>query len=1456
MSFRRWHPFGAVLFTLLSLPLSAATLIPTASTWRWRAGTSEASTPIAAWRQVGFSDTEFVAAPAPFWYGDVLEGGTEIQGMQNSYGCIFLRRTFVLNNKADLGSLSMTALVDDGFLAWINGTEVLRVGMPGDAGSEVTRSTLANNAVEPVGFATYDLPLPASYLVNGTNVLAVQVFQSALSSSDLGFDTSLDAILRETVPPRLVSVSPQPGTEIERLVQLTVRFTEPVTGVVAAHLLVNGIGAADVTSIDGSTYAFTFPQPAYGTVSIDWNAQQTITDRAQPPNRFDATAAGASFTLTLVDRTPPTVAGTTPLAGSLTRELATISVLFSEEVSGVEAGDLLINSQPASTVTAIAASQYLFTFATPVTGMVQVAWSPSHGIVDRASPPNAFGGGSWTYRFDPNAPEALPYLSEFMASNTRTLRDETGDYPDWIEIYNPSEASVSLEGWYLTDSTNNLTKWRFPATNLVGNGFLVVRASGKDRRTPGAPLHTSFQLGSDGEYLALVRPDGSTVASEFGPRYPLQVPDVSYGMIQIPRGAGWEPGASGVYFLVPTPGNPNLGGTAVPGPIVAAVSHTPNVPRDEEDLLVTARVLPTFAAVASVELRYRVMFGAETATPMLDDGAHGDGLAGDGVYGAWIAANASASGQMIRYYLVATDTAAKTSRWPLFTDPNGTEEYLGTVVEPANVVSKLPVFHLFVAPAQMSRIDSESGGRASFFYDGEFYDNIGVEVRGNTSASLNKKAHRIEFNRGHELRHAGPGGRTRRSSLLGEHLDPTFLRQHLCFWLLNNIGDPAPYNYPVRVQLNGQFYQLAFHSDVIGKEQVERLGYDPTGALYKAVGNLVPSFSSTGVFQKLEPETDPSRADYLELANGINESTSLEVRRQTVFDLLDVPQVINHLAGTRWCAENDDVWANMSLYRDTWGDGLWRNIPFDMNASWGQLYGGSSPLEATVDFSKSHPLYGGSSTEGNFNRLYDVIVRLPETRQMLLRRERSILDQWIQPPETPMESRLLENYIRHMTNLISDDAHMDRAKWGSSPWAPGKSFESGVGDLITQFIVPRRRHWYVTHSITNTARPIGINNNQNAGIPLAQKADARLDFVGLEFNPSTGNQNQEYLVLSNASPEAIDITGWKLSGAVEFTFKPGTVVPINRVLHVSPDVRQFRARTSGPRGGQGLFVVGPYSGQLSARGENLSLSNERGQVVSTYSYVGAPSAAQLHLRVTEIMFHPAAVPGNVPDAEEFEFLELRNLSTDATLDLRGVRFVDGVQFDFIGSRVTSLAPGARVVVVANAVALASRYGNDLPVAGEYVGRLDNGGERIRLVDASNEEILDFTYNDTWQPAADGQGYSLVVVEEGAAPDLWTARSQWKSSGVRNGTPGRADTTTPEPPGAPHLEVQAANAGIVLRFVAASNQTYTIQSTGVLPAGIWERRADVGAESADRTMEWSDPAGVEERFYRVVTPKQP
>ena len=124
-------------------------------------------------------------------------------------------------------------------------------------------------------------------------------------------------------------------------------------------------------------------------------------------------------------------------------------------------------------------------------------------------------------------------ITEFMASNAATLADEDGDYSDWIEIYDPCLPTVDLGGWYLTDDPAQLTKWRFPAVHLSRGGFLLVFASGKNRAVAGAQLHTSFKLSDGGEYLALVKPDGTTIAHQFSPQYPPQYPDVSYGLPQL-----------------------------------------------------------------------------------------------------------------------------------------------------------------------------------------------------------------------------------------------------------------------------------------------------------------------------------------------------------------------------------------------------------------------------------------------------------------------------------------------------------------------------------------------------------------------------------------------------------------------------------------------------------------------------------------------------------------------------------------------------------------------------------------------------------------------------------------------------------------------------------------------------------------------------------------------------------
>jgi hypothetical protein len=73
-------------------------------------------------------------------------------------------------------------------------------------------------------------------------------------------------------------------------------------------------------------------------------------------------------------------------------------------------------------------------------------------------------------------------INEIMASNSSTIADEDGDYPDWIELYNAGAATINLQGYGLSDNYNNPYKWVFPNVSIEAGQHLLVWASGKDRR--------------------------------------------------------------------------------------------------------------------------------------------------------------------------------------------------------------------------------------------------------------------------------------------------------------------------------------------------------------------------------------------------------------------------------------------------------------------------------------------------------------------------------------------------------------------------------------------------------------------------------------------------------------------------------------------------------------------------------------------------------------------------------------------------------------------------------------------------------------------------------------------------------------------------------------------------------------------------------------------------------------
>src|SRR5688572_9839722 len=132
--------------------------------WKYFKGRSEASSPdTAAWRQLSFDDSSWTTAPAPFWFGDALPGGTQLTDMLNQYTTIYLRRTFTVSDVSEVSALRLGFRCDDGFVAWINGVEVHRYNVPG---GNLTFNAVSGPAVaEPPPFTLVDLTTATNYLV-------------------------------------------------------------------------------------------------------------------------------------------------------------------------------------------------------------------------------------------------------------------------------------------------------------------------------------------------------------------------------------------------------------------------------------------------------------------------------------------------------------------------------------------------------------------------------------------------------------------------------------------------------------------------------------------------------------------------------------------------------------------------------------------------------------------------------------------------------------------------------------------------------------------------------------------------------------------------------------------------------------------------------------------------------------------------------------------------------------------------------------------------------------------------------------------------------------------------------------------------------------------------------------------------------------------------------------------
>lgn len=634
---------------------------------------------------------------------------------------------------------------------------------------------------------------------------------------------------------------------------------------------------------------------------------------------------------------------------------------------------------------------------------------------------------------------------------------------------------------------------------------------------------------------------------------------------------------------------------------------------------------------------------------------------------------------------------------------------------------------------------------------------------GQSTGGFPKKSYNFDFPSGDRFQWSADAPRVRDIDLLTNWADKSKVRHVLSYEIMRNSGVKAHFAFTVRVQRNGEFFSTADFVEDADEIYLTRAGLNPNGSLYKVYNNVLDKNqgnTSSGVEQKAG--LVPGSAEVQEVIDGL--ALSGQSLKNYFYDNIDIPMCVN-LCAANCVVRNTDMHSkNWYLYRDSGDSNEWGILPWDLDLAHGRKWNPTQNYFDTSLFTDGVTQVGGSVRliaymfdNGNF----------PEIRKMVYRRIRTLSDQFLAAPY--FENRLAEQSALIDPPAINpSDARRDFVKWGS--WVHGSGAQVPYTDARVDIedMSEGIARW---HSEYLPGRRNEIFNLQTE-VPPAQLGSPGINFGAVVFSPASGNQAEEYIQLTNPNAAAVDISNWKLSEAVDFTFEPGTVISGNGSLYVTPHKPTFRAMAARPNGGNSNFLVGDYKGHLSSFGETIRLLDASGAEVKNFSYVGQPSLVQQNLIISEIMYHPEPNGGA-------EFIELLNIHPTETLSLTGVKFTQGVEFDFTGASITSLAPGARVLVIRELAAFEEAHGTGLSVAGVFAiaTSLSNSGETIKLEDADSGTVKDFSYNDKapWPLAADA-GYSMVLINPTANPDP-SVGSNWRSGTLLGGNPGTTDSTT-------------------------------------------------------------------------------
>ena len=1003
-------------------------------------------------------------------------------------------------------------------------------------------------------------------------------------------------------------------------------------------------------------------------------------------------------------------------------------------------------------------------------------------------------------------------ISEFVASESE-LEDVDGVTQDWIELWNSSNNSVNLSGYFLSTDAATPDQWALPNKVLAPNEYLVVFASNKDRNDPSGELHTNFKLPATGSYLSLKRRRNNgtyRTQTQFNP-YPAQSADQSYGSSE-------EEGYIG-FMETPTPGAPN--GVSYTDFLEEVTFSTPRGRYDSPFGLTLTSSNP------SAEIRYTTDGSEPTAgngeiytSPLPISST--TTLRAAAVLEGYKSSKAVTNSYLFVDDIVNQDTAYATSRgWP--SEPVNGQVYqygldLGNVTAgggdlndlksalesaPSVCMNLNPAdFHDFTRgiysnPQERGRFWERESSLEIINTDGTsaVQKDCGVRIRGGDSRDPNNPKHAFHLyfrslydgdlvyplfgSEGNVTRFDQIDIRCEQNYSWSREEDPenSLMREQFARKTQGDQGQPYSRGSYFHLYINGLYWGIfnwqerteadyganQFGGDDDDYDTVKSSGSSGFFRMEVSDGNDIAWKQLFDLTLELTSQlTEAGRTTIYYKMRGMNPDGT---RNPNYPVLLDVDNLADYILNLFYTGGHDgpistftkDGTNNWFGIRRQDGDRGFLFFQHDNEHSMGtsrQSYNRVGPWSNPKSNGNN---WGQTWSNGEYRRRekFDrfnpqhIHEALAYSAEYRMRFIDRVQKNFFNNGPLSLTSSLAR--ANDLAAQVEPIIHAEAARWGSDSLNKTSWLNIGKAETIS----------FLTDG---GPKPSG---------EMTWPAQARELLVTQQLQGYT-DEGAKPLAATLLAPIFSGPAGGDVPASHSLTISHGNN---NARIYYTTDGTDPRAiggsiSSAASTGPNPITITLADSATIRARVYKNSTSEWSAITEASFIVAAAPASAS-SLVISKLHYHPL----DAPAATSGEYVELLNISNQR-INLDGCQFTDGITFIFDFPAGYLLEPGQRCILVRDQAAFTAGFPNVSIslIAGTYSGALKNSGEQITLVDREGIVIKDFAFDDAdpWPVTADGDGPALVLISPESNPNHGLA-SNWRASISDGGAPGTGET---------------------------------------------------------------------------------